>query len=103
MKETKKPAKGEKKGKAAITPKGEKPPMLQDIPEGHLSTSDVAEMIGIEARKLRAVLRKDFYPGNESKRYHWAPDSKELNEILEHFGVAPKKKAKEASSKKKGK
>lgn len=91
------PAKGKKAEKAAPVKakgkgpkKGELPPMLQDIPEGHLSTQDVAEMVGTDARKLRAVLRKEFYTDNESRRYHWAPGSKELNEILAHFGVKPK-------------
>lgn len=86
------------KGKAAKDTKGEKkppfggklPPMMVDLPEGYIGTVEVAAMCGVEPRQLRAVLRSEFYPGNESKRYMWKEGDKRLNEILAYFGKGPK-------------
>jgi hypothetical protein len=93
------PVKDEKKKRTSPTPEGVTPPMLQDIPEGALGTAEVAKMCGVEARRLRIVLRDKFYPGNGSKRYYWMPGSQELNEILDYFGKAPIKAEKKADKK----
>lgn len=93
------PGKEDKKSEKKDHPaKGKKGGLIDEIPEGALSTKEVADMIGIEPRELRVVLRKEFYPDNSNKRYFWMPGSKELKEILDYF--KPKGKAAKAEDKK---
>lgn len=79
------PAKADKKASKNDDAK-HKPAFQEDVPEGALTTKEVAAMCGVEARILRQVLRKEFRPENGNRRYFWMPGDKELKAILDHFG-----------------
>ena len=83
-----------KRGRAKKEPK-EKPAKTRAEVDmnGTLGTREVANMVGVEPRQLRAVLREHFYADNSFTRYAWVEGSAELKQILDYFAAkasAPK-------------
>lgn len=75
-------------GKKVEPEKNKKVPPKNDVPEGYITTQDVADELGITPKSLRVVLREHF-AGDEKEgytRYSWKNwNDQELKRVMKYF------------------